>query len=55
MRNYDRLHPIRRYRMTQPGDFPLWESAGRNDPKADFSVMMQTDSVRPMNPVFQCG
>ena len=26
MRNYDRSHPIRRYRMTRPGDFPLLES-----------------------------
>lgn len=26
MRNYDRSHPIRRYRITQLGDFPLLES-----------------------------
>ncbi len=45
MRNYYRLHPIRRYRMTQPGDFPLWEANRRNDPKADSPVMMPTDQM----------
>ena len=35
MRNYDRLHPIRRCRMTRPGDFPLWETTGRNDSRVD--------------------
>ena len=45
MRNYDRSHPPRRYRITQLGNFPLWEANGRNDPKADSSVMMQTDKL----------
>jgi hypothetical protein len=45
MRNYYRSHPIRRYRMTNLGDFPLWESNGRNDPKADSPVMMPTDQM----------
>ena len=57
MRNYYRLHPIRRYRTTQLGDFPLWESNGRNDPKADSPVMMPTDKLavepakQPANPL----
>ena len=45
MRNYDRSHPIRRYRTTQSGDFPLWESAGRNDLQADSPVIMPTDQL----------
>ena len=43
MRNNYRLHPIRRYRI--PGNFPLWESNGRNDPEADSPAMMPTDQL----------
>ena len=52
MRNYDRLHPIRRCRI--PGDFPLWETPARNDSRAE--VILQTDQLaaesakRPVNP-----
>lgn len=45
MRNYYRSHPIRRYRMTNLGDFPLWESTGRNDSGTDSPVMMPTDQL----------
>ncbi len=45
MRNYYRSHPPRRYRIAQLGNFPLWESNGRNDPKADSPVMMPTDQM----------
>ena len=45
MRNYDRSHPIRRYRITQLGDFPLWEATGRNDSRADSPVIMPTDPL----------
>ncbi len=43
MQNSYPSRPIRRYRMTQPGDFPLWEAAGRNDSPADAPVMLPTD------------
>ena len=43
MRNNYRLHPIRRYRI--PGNFPLWESNGRNSPEADSPAMMPTDQL----------
>ena len=43
MRNNYRLHPIRRYRI--PGNFPLWESNGRNDPEVDSPAMMPTDQL----------
>jgi hypothetical protein len=41
MRNYDRLHPIRRCRI--PGDFPLWETPARNDSRAE--VILPTDQL----------
>ena len=41
MRNYDRLHPIRRCRI--PGDCPLWETPGRNDSRAE--VILPTDQL----------
>ena len=41
MRNYDRLHPIRRCRI--PGVFPLWETRARNDSRVE--VILQTDQL----------
>ena len=52
MRNYYRLHPIRRCRI--PGDFPLWETPARTDSRAE--VILPTDQLAaesakpPVNP-----
>ena len=47
MRNYDRLHPIRRCRI--PGDCPLWETPGRNDSRAEVILPADQLAAEPAN------